>query len=89
MLSAGVTITAYCLWAFAEPHTVDGVAWSQVSIVPFAAALLRYAYAIELGEAGAPEAVFLHDRVRSSSPPCGGVVYALGVYLREGVYLPT
>lgn len=82
MLSAGVTITAYCLWAFAVPHTVDGIAWSQVSIVPFAAAILRYAYQIELGEAGAPEAVFLHDRTLQVLTASWVVVYALGVYLR-------
>jgi decaprenyl-phosphate phosphoribosyltransferase len=82
MLSAGVTITAYCLWAFAVPHTIDGVAWSQVSIVPFAAAILRYAYEIELGQAGAPEAVFLRDRTMQVLAVSWVVVYALGVYLR-------
>ena len=82
VLAGGVTVTAYCLWAFAVPHTVDGVAWSQVSIVPFAIAIFRYAYAIELGGAGAPERLFLRDRVLEGLAVAWVVVYALGVYLR-------
>jgi decaprenyl-phosphate phosphoribosyltransferase len=82
VLAGGVTVTAYCLWAFAVPHTVDGIAWSQVSIVPFAIAIFRYAYAIELGGAGAPERLFLRDRVLECLTVAWIVVYALGVYLR-------
>jgi decaprenyl-phosphate phosphoribosyltransferase len=82
VLAGGVTVTAYCLWAFAVPHTVDGIAWSQVSIVPFAIAIFRYAYAIELGGAGAPERLFLRDRVLEALTVAWIVVYALGVYLR-------
>jgi decaprenyl-phosphate phosphoribosyltransferase len=82
VLAGSVSVTAYCLWAFAVPHTADGVAWSQVSIIPFALAILRYAYAIELGEAGAPELVFLRDRVLLGITVTWAAVYALGVYLR-------
>ncbi|MGZ4110375.1 MAG: decaprenyl-phosphate phosphoribosyltransferase [Actinomycetota bacterium] len=82
VLAAGVAITAYCLWAFAEPHLVDGIAWSQVSIVPFAVALLRYAYLIELGEGGAPEEVFLHDRALQATVVVWILSYGAGVYLR-------
>jgi len=82
MLSAGVTVTAYCLWAFDVPHTVDGIAWSQVSIVPFALAILRYAYDIELGDGGSPEVVFLRDRALEMLTVAWAVVYALGVYLK-------
>ncbi|MFL5767016.1 MAG: decaprenyl-phosphate phosphoribosyltransferase [Actinomycetota bacterium] len=82
VLAGGVTVTAYCLWAFAVPHTVDGIAWSQVSIVPFAIAIFRYAYSIELGGAGAPERLFLHDHVLEALTIAWVVVYALGVYLR-------
>jgi decaprenyl-phosphate phosphoribosyltransferase len=82
VLAGSVSVTAYCLWAFAVPHTVDGVAWSQVSIIPFALAILRYSYAIEQGDAGAPEMVFLRDRVLFGITVAWVVVYALGVYLR-------
>ncbi|MBI3647423.1 MAG: decaprenyl-phosphate phosphoribosyltransferase [Actinobacteria bacterium] len=82
VVAAGVALTAYCLWAFAVPHVVDGVAWSQVSIVPFAVAILRYAYAIEMGDGGTPEAVFLRDRTLQVVALAWLVVYALGVYLK-------
>jgi decaprenyl-phosphate phosphoribosyltransferase len=82
VLAAGVAITAYCLWAVAEPHLVDGIAWSQVSIVPFAVALLRYAYVVELGDGGAPEEVFLHDRALQSMVVVWILTYGAGVYLK-------
>ena len=82
MVSAAVTVTAYCLWAFAVPHTVNGIAWSQVSIVPFALAILRYAYDIERGHGGSPEIVFLRDRVLEGITVAWAVVYGLGVYLK-------
>jgi decaprenyl-phosphate phosphoribosyltransferase len=82
VLAGGVSVTAYCLWAFAVPHTVDGIAWSQVSILPFAIAIFRYAYSIELGGAGAPERLLLRDRVLEALVIAWIVVYALGVYLR-------
>jgi decaprenyl-phosphate phosphoribosyltransferase len=82
VLAGSVSVTAYCLWAFAVPHTVDGVAWSQVSIIPFALAILRYAYGIEQGEAAAPELVFLRDRVLLGITLAWVVVYAAGVYVK-------
>ena len=82
VLASGVAITAYCLWAFAAPHLVDGIAWSQVSIVPFAVALLRYAYVVELGDGGAPEEVFLHDRALQSTVVVWILTYGAGVYLK-------
>ena len=39
-----------------------GVAWYELSIVPFVLAFLRYALLVERGEGGAPEDVVLHDR---------------------------
>ena len=82
IVACAVSIAAYCLWAFAVPHRVDGVAWSQVSIVPFALALLRYAYVIELGWGGAPEVVFSRDRVLQVLVLLWLVVYVTGVYLK-------
>ncbi len=81
IMCAAVAVMAYCLWALAVPHDVDGIAWSQVSIVPFVMALLRYALVIERGEAGAPEDVFLHDRVLQVTVVAWVAVYAAGVYL--------
>ena len=81
ILSTGVAITAYCLWSQAFPHDIDGIAWSQVSVVPFVIALLRYALVIERGEASAPEEVFLRDRVLQVVVVTWALTYAAGIYL--------
>jgi decaprenyl-phosphate phosphoribosyltransferase len=80
LLAGSVALVSYSLWAFKVPHFVDGVAWSEVSIVPFAVAFLRYIYVMELGAAGAPEEVLIHDRVLQFAVLCWLVVYAWGVY---------
>jgi decaprenyl-phosphate phosphoribosyltransferase len=79
-LSAGVAVTAYCLWAFEMGDTRDGIPWSTISIAPFVMAILRYAVDVDKGAAGAPEEIVLRDRVLL----CLGVLWvvsmALGVF---------
>jgi decaprenyl-phosphate phosphoribosyltransferase len=82
VLALGIAVTTYCLWAADIPHASHGVAWSQLSIVPFAHALLRYAFVIERGAAGEPEEVFASDGVIQLAVVAWAVVYGLGVYLR-------
>jgi decaprenyl-phosphate phosphoribosyltransferase len=61
-IAAGVTITAYSLWAFNEgPET--GISWQAISIAPFVLGLLRYAVDIDAGKAGEPEDIVLRDRL--------------------------
>lgn len=62
-VSAAVTITAYCLWAFDVAQTPSSFPWAQWSVVPFVLAILRYAVDIDRGEAEAPEDAALGDRV--------------------------
>jgi decaprenyl-phosphate phosphoribosyltransferase len=63
-LSAGVAVTAYCLWAFdmGNAHS-DSVPWATISIAPFVMAILRYAVDVDKGNAEEPEEIALHDRV--------------------------
>ena len=60
-ISAAVTITAYCLWAFEVGLAPSTAPWAAWSVLPFVVALLRYAVDIDKGEAEAPEDVLLHD----------------------------
>jgi len=60
-LSAGVTVTAYCLWAFEVGGSGSG-SWAAWSVAPFVLAILRYAVDIDAGRAEAPEDVALRDR---------------------------
>ncbi len=60
-MSAGVAMVSYSLWAFVlgdlETHVLPAI-----SIIPFSMAILRYAYSIDRGTAGAPEDTVLGDR---------------------------
>ncbi|MGH1562741.1 decaprenyl-phosphate phosphoribosyltransferase [Mumia sp. DW29H23] len=77
-LAAGVTITAYSLWAF-EISPSSGVPWQAISIAPFVLGLLRYSVDIDRGLAGEPEDIVLRDRVLQSIGLIWLVTFALGV----------
>jgi decaprenyl-phosphate phosphoribosyltransferase len=56
------TLLAYALWAVAGGPT-DVPALRELSLVPFAAAILRYCRLVAEGAGGAPEKLFLEDRL--------------------------
>lgn len=61
-LAAGVTVTAYSLWAMWD-LPADQLPWHAMSIVPFTLGLLRYALDVDRAVAEAPEDLVLGDRV--------------------------
>jgi decaprenyl-phosphate phosphoribosyltransferase len=82
IMSSGIAIVAYCLWAFEQTH-LHAFPWFELSIVPFVLALLRYALIIEAGHASAPEDVLLRDRVLLIISAAWLVVYGIGVYVAK------
>jgi len=82
-VAASATIVVYCLWAFAASN-LDGsaVLLFELSVVPVAAALLRYALLVELGHGGAPEEVFLSDRTIQVLGLIWLGLFGSGLYLR-------
>jgi decaprenyl-phosphate phosphoribosyltransferase len=85
VMSATVTITAYCLWAFENVKAVtpgEGTAavCFQLSIVPFTLALMRYGLLVDQGQGGAPEDLVLGDRLLVVLAVIWAVVFAVGVY---------
>ncbi len=58
--SAGIVLVAYSLWAFELGASAE-IPFTTYSIVPLTIALLRYAYSIDTGRAGAPEDTVLGD----------------------------
>jgi decaprenyl-phosphate phosphoribosyltransferase len=80
-LSAGVTCTAYSLWAFEMGETQKGIPWSTISIAPFVLAILRYAVDVDKGAAGAPEEIVLRDRVLLGMGVVWLALVGLGVFL--------
>ena len=59
--ATAVALLAYCMWAFSLP-VVRGIPWRPLTIVPFAACLLRYSELVHRGAGEAPEDVLLSDR---------------------------
>jgi decaprenyl-phosphate phosphoribosyltransferase len=79
-VSSAAVLVAYCLWAF-EKAAESGadVPWYQLSIVPFAVGILRYALVLDEGRGSAPEDVILGDRPLQVVGFVWLVVFALGV----------
>jgi decaprenyl-phosphate phosphoribosyltransferase len=79
-VASGVTIMAYCLWAFENATKTGSQAWFEISIIPFVLAILRYAHVVEQGRGGAPEDVVLTDRVIQVLGLLWAITFAIGVY---------
>lgn len=78
--ASGVTIAGYCLWAFERGDMGPGAIWSELSIVPFTLAMLRYANILDTEHESAPETLMSHDRVFQMLGLLWMLVYAVGVY---------
>lgn len=76
--AAGITITAYSLWAF-EMAPASGVPWQAISIFPFVIAMLRYGSDIDRGAAGEPEDVVLRDPVLLGVAAVWLLTFSLGL----------
>jgi decaprenyl-phosphate phosphoribosyltransferase len=88
-ISTSVVLVGYCLWAFEKAAEATKVnhehwPWFQLSIVPFALAILRYSLLIESGKGGAPEDVLTEDRPLVVMALAWAVVFAVGVYTAKG-----
>jgi decaprenyl-phosphate phosphoribosyltransferase len=77
--SAAVALFAYGVWAFGLPY-VGAVPWRPLTIVPFAAGLLRYGQLIRAGGGEAPEELLLGDRWLALAGAVWLVVFALTVH---------
>ena len=79
-VSSGVVLVAYCLWAFERAALLDvAVPWYQISIVPFATAVLRYAQLLDAGEGGTPEDLVLSDRMLLGAGVVWAATFGIGV----------
>lgn len=80
--SAGITLLAYCLWAFERAELADGgFPWFQISIVPFTTAILRYALVHSTEEHAGPEDIVLGDRTLLVVGAVWATTMAFGVYV--------
>jgi decaprenyl-phosphate phosphoribosyltransferase len=79
-VSSGVALAAYCLWAFEKSEAASAPLWFELSIVPFALAILRYALLLDTGKGGAPEEVVLQDRLIQVLGLVWVMTFAVGVH---------
>ena len=82
-LSAAVTVTAYCLWAFERAAQVHGhhhPIWIQLTIVPFVIALLHVVRLLDSGSGAAPEELAIHDHRLQIYGIAWVALFAIGIY---------
>ena len=79
-MASGVTIAAYCLWAFEMAPREGDIPFYELSIVPFVTFMLRYAMLLEAGHGEAPEDVVLGDRVLLALAAVWIALFGAGVY---------
>jgi decaprenyl-phosphate phosphoribosyltransferase len=77
--SAAVALFAYSVWALALPD-VEGIPWRPLTIIPFAACIVRYGMLIRSGEGEAPEELVLSDRWLAGAGITWLVLFALSVH---------
>jgi decaprenyl-phosphate phosphoribosyltransferase len=77
--SGAGALFAYCVWAF-QLAAVNGIPWRPLTVVPFAACLLRYAVLLRSGVGEAPEELLLSDRWLQLAGAAWLVLFALGVH---------
>lgn len=79
--AAALTLITYALWAF-ELGDYESNILPALSIVPFTMAILRYAFSVDKGTAGAPEDTVLGDRQLLLLGLAWLAVFALSVVFR-------
>ena len=82
-LSAAVTVSAYCLWAFeraAQVHPGHDPVWFQLTIIPFVIALLHVLRLLDSGAGAAPEDLAIKDHRLQLYGACWIILFAIGVY---------
>jgi len=84
ILTASVTVTAYCLWAFEHAgladHAGHHLVWIQLSVVPVVVGVLYVLRVLDAGEGGAPEDLVLRDRTIQVLGLVWILLFALGIY---------
>ncbi|HEX6235726.1 MAG TPA: decaprenyl-phosphate phosphoribosyltransferase [Acidimicrobiales bacterium] len=80
-VTSGAVLVAYCLWAFEKAELASAtVPWYQLSILPFAMGVLRYALVLDQGKGSAPEDIVLRDRPLQGVGLVWVIVFGVGVY---------
>jgi decaprenyl-phosphate phosphoribosyltransferase len=84
VLTSGVTVTAYCLWAFGRTGFAttdhDDHLFIALTAVPVILAVLHVLYLLDRGEGAAPEDLVFSDRLLQILGLIWIVLFTLGIY---------
>lgn len=84
VLSATVTVTAYCLWAFGHGGLLDRPAthpvWVELTVAPVTLGVLHVLRLVDAGRAGAPEELARRDRLLQVLGVVWFGLMAVGIY---------
>jgi decaprenyl-phosphate phosphoribosyltransferase len=76
--SATVAVFAYGVWAFQLP--VSAVPWRPLTLIPFAAGIVRYGFLVRGGRGESPEELLLGDHLLQVAGAIWLVLFALAVH---------
>jgi decaprenyl-phosphate phosphoribosyltransferase len=83
-LTASVTVTAYCLWAFERtgllPQAIHHFVWIQLSVIPVILGMLHMLRLVDAGLVDAPEELVFRDHVLQGLGVVWVVLFAVGIY---------
>jgi len=83
-LTAAVTVTGYCLWAFERTGIASRAGhhfvWIQLTVAPMILGVLYVLWLLDAGRGGAPEDLILHDRFLQFLGVVWVALFAIGLY---------
>jgi decaprenyl-phosphate phosphoribosyltransferase len=83
-LTASVTVTAYCLWAFGNSGIIasdhHGRVFIELTVIPVIIGVLHVLRLLDKGEGGAPEDLVLRDHVLQILGLMWVALFAIGIY---------
>ena len=84
IISATVTVSSYCLWAFERTglvaHAGDHVLWIELTVIPLVLAVLHIFRLLDAGQGGEPEQLALHDHLLQGYGLLWLVLICIGLY---------
>jgi decaprenyl-phosphate phosphoribosyltransferase len=84
IISATVTVSSYCLWAFERTgllaHAGRHVLWIELTVIPLVLAVLHIFLLLDAGKGGEPEQLALHDHILQGYGALWLVLMGIGLY---------
>ena len=83
-LSATVTVTGYCLWAFERTgisaHVGHRFIWIELSVIPVVLGVLHVLRLLDAGKGGAPEDLVFKDRALQITAVIWAILVGIAIY---------